>query len=86
MKANSIAATPRRSAMTPPSFLIAFGSHPAVIGCFPIVSIPRPAFGLSIDQSSNGSFCQVTLEKSSVLPPFRFDIDLRMKSVITGQR
>lgn len=86
MKANSIAATPRRSAMTPPSLLIALGSHPAIVRCFSIASIPRPAFGLSIDQSSNGSFCQVTLEKSSVLPPFRFDIDLRMKSVITGQR
>ena len=35
-------------------------------------------------QSSNGSFCQVTVAKCSVLPSLRFDIDLRMKSVITG--
>src|SRR5690606_22137499 len=34
--------------------------------------------------SSNGSFCQVTDAKCSVVPPFRLAMDLAMKSVMTG--
>lgn len=37
-------------------------------------------------QSSNGSFCQVTLAKCSVLLSLRFDIVFDIRSAITGQR